>query len=207
MRVYKLLSGRHGLKVLRERRLKITEIGELNDPYELLPFDLSDGRYRPVFDAVKNEIAKTRGLVCFSGGWENPVLWSHYGDCHRGMSLGFEIEEAVARPIHYVDKLLPLPPPTKETALALLFTKFAHWRYEGEVRVWASIEERSAGLFFYPFGEGLRLAEVICGGNCSISCMKVARLLLAGFEGVRLKQVRRAHDAFRMIEDETGAVI
>ena len=35
-----------------------------------------------------------RGVLCFSRGWHNPLLWSHYGDKHRGVCLGFDVPNA-----------------------------------------------------------------------------------------------------------------
>lgn len=39
MRIYKFLSKEFALKSLRERRLKISLLSQLNDPFEMLPFD------------------------------------------------------------------------------------------------------------------------------------------------------------------------
>ena len=42
MRAYKFLNSDHALGNIRRRRIKISEIHDLNDPYELIPCDLSD---------------------------------------------------------------------------------------------------------------------------------------------------------------------
>jgi hypothetical protein len=41
MKVYHFRSAEFGIKSLRERRLKIARIMELNDPFEFLAVDLS----------------------------------------------------------------------------------------------------------------------------------------------------------------------
>jgi hypothetical protein len=74
MRVYKFLNCKYGLKAIRERRLKISEVGTLNDPFDLLPFDLSDPTIRKGVLASRHEIGKNNGLLCFSRHWHNPVL-------------------------------------------------------------------------------------------------------------------------------------
>ena len=38
MRAYKFLNAEFGLESLKEKRLKISTIHELNDPFELQPF-------------------------------------------------------------------------------------------------------------------------------------------------------------------------
>jgi hypothetical protein len=40
MRAYKFLDARFGLKSLYERRLKQSRLHELNDPFELTPYNL-----------------------------------------------------------------------------------------------------------------------------------------------------------------------
>jgi hypothetical protein len=44
MRVYKFLTSEYAIKDIWERKLKISEISDLNDPFELIPCDLSDPR-------------------------------------------------------------------------------------------------------------------------------------------------------------------
>ena len=62
MRVYKFLDAHFGLKTLYEQRLKISKIDDLNDPFELLPFDLTD---RPnVGRHAKREKCSRRHRVC-----------------------------------------------------------------------------------------------------------------------------------------------
>ena len=55
----------------------------MNDPFELLSVDLSEPDDRTTFDGLKADLNQTIGVLCFSRGWSNPVLWSHYGDRHR----------------------------------------------------------------------------------------------------------------------------
>lgn len=33
-----------------------------------------------------------RGVCCFSATDLDPLLWSHYGDCHRGLCIGYTLE-------------------------------------------------------------------------------------------------------------------
>jgi hypothetical protein len=42
IRVYKFLSSDHALDNIKRRRIKISEIHDLSDPYELIPCDLSN---------------------------------------------------------------------------------------------------------------------------------------------------------------------
>jgi hypothetical protein len=46
MKVYKFLDAHYGLKSLSEKRLKISTLKDLNDPFELLPYELSNPMHR-----------------------------------------------------------------------------------------------------------------------------------------------------------------
>ena len=91
MRVYKFLNSHFAMKDIWERRIKISEISDLNDPFELIPCDLSDPRHLHAVLATRDEMTRNRGLLHFSRSWANPLLWAHYGDKHRGMCLGFDL--------------------------------------------------------------------------------------------------------------------
>ena len=41
MRVYKFLNKPFAMWALRDRRLRIARFSEMNDPFEMLPFDIS----------------------------------------------------------------------------------------------------------------------------------------------------------------------
>ena len=111
MRVYHFLNVDHGLDNLRHRRLRISRIIELNDPFEFLGVDLSDRTFRQAFWETKRQLSKTNGLLCFSKTWRNPVLWEHYADKHRGLCLGFDVPKALLEKIKYVKLRLPAVSP------------------------------------------------------------------------------------------------
>ena len=46
MRVYQFMKAQHGVNVIKNRRLKISRIRELNDPFEFLGVELSDPQFR-----------------------------------------------------------------------------------------------------------------------------------------------------------------
>lgn len=135
MLVYHFLNAHYGLEGIRERRIKISRLMELNDPFEFLGVDLSGREFRKALKATKATISKTQGILCFSKTWKNPVLWGHYADKHKGICLGFEVPRAVLEKVDYVDFRFPRPKVLDEIFMKkLLFTKFAHWQYEQEYR-------------------------------------------------------------------------
>src|SRR5438046_1893748 len=143
MRIHKFLNKRYALKSMRERRLKISRLSELNDPFEMLPFDLSSRVARLSLAMTLREFDERKGLMCFSRTWTNPVIWAHYADQHRGLCLGFDVPDALIKEISYTKTREPYPLDLFDSDEAeqlrltdrLLFTKFEDWRYEDEIRV------------------------------------------------------------------------
>jgi hypothetical protein len=91
MRVYHFTSCKAALSILDSRRLRLSRIANLNDPFEFLAADLSDKANRWALKKTKNDLSKTKGVICFSENWTNPVQWAHYARSHRGVCLGFDV--------------------------------------------------------------------------------------------------------------------
>jgi hypothetical protein len=206
MRVYKFLTTEFAMKDIRERRIKISEISDLNDPFELIPCDLSDpGRLDAVL-AMRDLMTRSRGLLCFSRSWMNPVLWAHYSEKHRGMCLGFDMPDDLANPVNYVEERLPWEgPPTHAFMERLFLTKFAPWSYEDEVRAFATREEPEDGRFFFHFGDKLKLQEVIVGHRCCVERGDISAAMALYEEPVpTITKARLSRTSFKVEGDPFG---
>jgi hypothetical protein len=105
MRLYKFLSVEHAIDNLFKKRIKISEYQDMNDPFELDGYKLvSPGtpkallaRYREIMLGTIRE----GGAICFSETFAQPLLWSHYGDKHRGCCVAFDVADGdhVRQPI------------------------------------------------------------------------------------------------------------
>jgi hypothetical protein len=211
MRAYKFLNQKFGLKSVNERRLRRTRINELNDPFELRPYDLTDEKDRWAFLRTRNQIAQRFGLLCFSADWSDPVIWAHYADKHRGLCLGFEIpsevEKAQTKMGEYIREPLPFPRDflrlehEKQLPMAekMIFTKYSNWAYEREIRTFTDLEEE-----FFNFCDMLRLVEVFIGAECKLTHKTIARALGPMANSVDIKKARPAYDIFQMVEDLPG---
>ena len=161
MRVYKFLSADFALQDLAKRRLKISEFTDMNDPYELSGVELAD----PDVQRVLIPYLQTVGVLCFSRNWNNPLLWSHYGDKHKGMGLGFDVNTSVVevQEPFYVENRQVLgdvrasfqnyfagrPQEAEEAIRKILLTKFQAWNYEDEVRVFLRLNNQDGDYYFY----------------------------------------------------------
>jgi hypothetical protein len=218
MRAYKFLDSDFGLKSIKERRLKQSRVADLNDPFELMPYHVTEIAIRMAFITTRDDVHKDRGLLCFSADWKDPVIWAHYSDKHRGLCLGFEIPTLNEDPksnaglVSYISSPLPFPLNFEEMsdsehdafARKAIFTKFEHWLYEKEIRVWGPLENEDNGLHFVPFGENMLLTEVIVGQKCSLSKTEIVLALGSLASEVKITKARAAYDKFEMVEDEQG---
>ncbi len=205
MRAYKFLNQRYGLKSLCERRLRRTRINELNDPFELRPYDLTDPEVRLAFNAFRDVMSQQFGLLCFSAEWCDPLIWAHYSDKHQGLCLGFEVEEANTKKVCYISTPLQFPVDffhlddrqQSPVAERMIYTKYQNWRYEQEIRTWTDLDEE-----FFNFCGELQLAEVIIGAKCNLPITEIRSVLGSLADNVSVKKVRASHDSFRIVEDE-----
>jgi Protein of unknown function (DUF2971) len=211
VKVYKFLSKEYGLKALQQRRLKIARLSDLNDPFELLPFDMSTRVTRLAVAMTIHELNEEAGVVCFSRTWSNPVIWAHYADQHRGLCLGFELSERLVHPITYVNTRQPFPELDGldyDAKLAimrqLLFTKFEDWRYEDEVRASVQIDTEENGLYFVDWSDAQQLTEVIVGMR-SATCRRELERALVGYEHpVQFIKAQASHSSFAVDANPDG---
>ena len=212
MRAYNLCDAHHALLNVSMRRMKISRVADLNDPFELLAYNLRDKQLRALVRSVRDTIHRSNGVLCFSKSWSNPVLWSHYADKHRGICLGFDVADNILEPITYVNELTKLAIDSTVTAASMekllnsqfMCTKFIDWRYEEEVRAFVKLDHSTpeSGLYFMDFSNQLKLREVILGPRCDVPISRV-RDLVSAHEDVHVIKSRIAFTKFRVVEDRT----
>jgi len=212
LRVYHFLSESNANDDLKNRRIKISRIADMNDPFELLAIELSNKEVRRAFLKKRGQIDAKYGVICFSRAWSNPVLWSHYAEKHRGVCLGFDIPDDLAIRVQYNGERLmqnvirdfSRGVLDKKLMIRLLGTKYKGWEYEDEVRVRAKLKERDKkeGQYFKEFGEDLTLREVVLGARWEGETEEIVVRLRKYPKGIRLIQARLAFRSFRIVENK-----
>lgn len=203
---FHFLNEQYGLEDIRERRLKISRLDELNDPFELLVADLSDKEKRKALTATKAELSRNRGLLCFSGNWQTPALWGHYADKHKGLCLGFDMPTQ-PKQVSYVNSRLPWPATIDESFMqSLLFTKFIHWGYEDEYRSYVSLEDEDSGFYYANFSESLNLKQVIIGAESNITRTQIDTALGDLKNKVEVFKARAAFKSFRIVRNKDDSL-
>ncbi len=209
MRVYHFVNEDHGLQNLRRRRLKIANLNQLNDPFELFSVEMSNEQVRRAFEKMKSELAENKGILCFSDSWQNPVMWGHYAEQHKGICLGFDVPDHCLGKVDYsrnrlVADLQKLTNPDNlkpDDARQFLFTKYSHWHYEREYRSFVTLEDRDTetGLYFTEFSEMLELKTVIVGACSRLSRTDISNALGEIKEGVNVLKARLAFKSFKVV--------
>lgn len=173
-------------------------------------------------------------MLCFSEDWRNPVQWAHYADKHRGLCFGFEVRDGSIEEIEIqyfknrknADDIFTeiievtgnqmnteLQEKREQLVFSIISTKFSHWSYEKEHRIYLNLSTQTewgtkdaTGRYFYDFPknlENIKLTEVIIGINSKISFNEVEKALGKSASDVEIFKVRRHDEKFEMERDET----
>lgn len=146
-----------------------------------------------------------RGVCCFSSVYNSPLLWSHYGDQHRGICIGYDLDRQPVPLVHKavyggrrtvltstIYKALIEGDATAKADLDrdILLRKAPGWRYEREWRILGAHGLQDSCL---------RLKEVTFGLRCSDA---VKHAVLCALEGrrdrTRFYEIREQHGSFRL---------
>jgi hypothetical protein len=184
MRLYHFLSAQNALSDLALCRLRVSRYHALNDLFELMAANMGTHKgVREVMLKHRAAMDREQGLICFTRGYSEPMLWSHYADKHRGICLGFDVDDDSCTPVEYVKERIPVVNatgvPDAELLSRTLWAKGDSWKYEDEVRVHILLKNVPMvedGVYFVPFTDGMALREVILGAVCPIPAGAIYKL-------------------------------
>ena len=166
------LSGKQGA----QQELQNISYNATNPDYECSE---EDAEHSLLVSEIEREILKqyNRGVCCFSAVIDNPLLWSHYADEHKGFCIGYGLARVPEPKLHKVVYGGSRSVKTSLIARALLendyeaqnlldrdvlLRKAPSWRYERE---WRLLGDR--GVRDSP----LELADVTFGLRCPVALM------------------------------------
>lgn len=124
---------RDGLDLKRERELHLKRLENLEhyqQEHELIESDAADKHY---------------GILSLSARWDSILMWSHYGDFHKGFNVGYNEEKMRESglfmrggPISYSEEFPQIDPFSEhsmETSIKQTHYKSKEWDYEQEYRL------------------------------------------------------------------------
>ncbi len=149
-----------------------------------------------------------KGIVSFAEQDDCPLMWSHYGDQHRGICLGYSVPERATKDVHKVaydgDRLVKASEvgamldgddeARSRVDAAVMLRKAERWSYEQE---WRLIGRRGTE------GSPLELEEIIFGMKCMESVKYTVMKALEDRGGsVEFHQMREERGTFNLWKDE-----
>ncbi|HEY5742008.1 MAG TPA: DUF2971 domain-containing protein [Terrimicrobiaceae bacterium] len=195
MIVYRYFNEQFGLMALQQTQWKIGRLLELNDPLDCQPTLLGQGHTEPLLAKDSRFIRDTHewlGILCYSAQIDDPVIWSHYAECHRGIALGFELPPIELFKVEYraddaraqldydkFEQLVRLEPGHALTKLiAEGFTRKASgWKYEEEYRQFIFLREcEMIGPHYFRGMPLPHLRRIVLGVNSRITDADIFRI-------------------------------
>ena len=176
---------------------------ELNDPFEFLGAELSDRNFRKAIKKTKKDLSKTKGILCFSKNWTNPVQWSHYTDKHKGLCLGFDVPDHFLAKVDYVKERLSQNGEINEELMSkFLTTKFEHWSYEEEYRLFEDLKEKDKdGNYYADFSDKLQLKQVIIGAHSDVTRKQIDIALVSYMGDLEIFEARAGFRRFEVVRN------
>lgn len=203
--VYKYSSYNVGLNdIFLKRKLKFSSPEEYNDPFDTHEYlmrlnsndiselitkyalNLSRVKKREMlrkfekgeFAKVFKEEKKNHKVTCFSSESDNVLMWSHYGDKHKGICIGFDFtaineNKFILSPVTYIDEIPEFHGEVNTYQLIRYWysLKSISWRHENEIRAITNSKDNSSNVEYIQF-ERARVKEIVFGCKVSDSEIK-----------------------------------
>ena len=208
MLLYYFTSLRHGLSAIQEERLKVSRFDQLNDLYDHVGIFVNNENDLHAREELRSQVLAQEGLLCMSKTYQEPLLWGHYADNHRGMCLIFSVlESGDWWDVEYVPKrpkvrdfgIHSFRDLSKEQIHTIARTKFKNWSYEQEMRRLIFLDEYDFAddIHFQRFDYQMRLKGALFGARCGISDRQL-QALLAHDESLKYAFVMPREGSYRV---------
>ncbi len=206
-KLYHFVDEVYGLRNLENRRIKASTFDNLNDPFELLPFNSGDRKFRLAFNEMKRRVTQQFGILCFSKDWHSPAQWAHYSNNHKGICLELSVSDDDVEKVDYVKERINVSEVdlTEKFSRKILLTKYDHWVYESEYRSICELKNftKDGDLYFQPFCDDLILTKVFIGCQSKLSREKVLESLAPEDKGVPVVHTRAAFNSFKIVVNKS----
>jgi len=216
MLYYKFRSVENAERDIKERRFRISRYRSLNDPYELMGIASARASFIKGMNHSVDIFNDKWGITCFSGNWNDPVMWSHYADEHKGIALGFEFPSLVPDKVDYKEHPIPEEEWLNQfqndpdgAMKAWFLRKYTSWQYEDEYRFISDLKEPDPldpKHYYVDFGPmTLELRELIIGARCTKRMAEMRRFSnAAGFPNIKIVKAELSTTDFKVVPSRTS---
>lgn len=195
-----------GIDLLKNTRIKLSNLFDINDPFEFLPQRAESERFQKALEALYEYQGKNYRILSFSKDSCNLIMWGHYGNNHKGILYKIdtkkiyeeidgenpfqEVRYSKKRPSIDLKELINGNERVLYTSLqSLVYTKYEGWSYEKEVR--AIVKHDPSDDEYFKIS-AKSIIEVILGMNASqeleLSVQKILRQ--PEFKHIKLKKAK-----------------
>ena len=211
------MKAAYAQSAIRDRELKVSRIKELNDPFEFMPAlpfvhpSWPPERVDQSLEFLREDFHPIVGIISMSARVDDPVIWSHYADKHRGIALGFDLflDDSLMmmtypkdRPAIDMDRFEKMSAAERMNMVRnILCAKAPSWCHEMEYRAFVELKScrEKAGSYFHKLPDDC-LKHVILGVRCETTEDEISTLLGAsGFSEVVISKARRCPTRFAVL--------
>lgn len=191
-------------KAIRRRRYESTEIGDYKKNQ-----NAADHYTRSLandIERILREELGQRGVLSLAVKWNCPLMWSHYGDEHRGFCVEYDTTETAPNTFKsvsyssprtlYVSDLIDWKIKGNEQVVkkieeTIFFSKASQWRYERE---WRSIVSSPGSV-----SATAKVSAIIFGLRCDDTVINtVVRLFAQSEVEPKFYKINLKDDSFRL---------
>ncbi len=221
-KLYRYLRDDAAIKTIETRSFRVSRITELNDPFE---WRVGFQGHPPALEEVLEKqmeglvelASQDMGIICFSKIINDPILWSHYTNVHRG--IAFEVNVNVNR--HLVSNLQEVDydkPPMiipfqryvkgqvsdielMDIIKNLHKQKSASWRYEQECRLVIDLKtcKPAGGSFLWDKMPPAFITHAVIGFRSSIGEQYLRQALDSnGFQHTQILKAKRSLETYEI---------
>ncbi len=163
-------------------------------------------KFQKILNEISIEIISNIGVGCFMGDKENILMWSHYADSHKGVSLKFDVKNDLeffskGGAVQYSNDYPHYDYISEQNRLVdiVVFRKSKVWEYEQEFRV---VKQTQGNYKFKK--EALK--EIIFGSevneNDVNTIMKIAEA--SKYPDLKFFKCSKNNDEFELSFEEIG---
>lgn len=99
MILYKYMSLAGAIKAIETSSIGFTHLEDFNDPFEGTSYGFKENSKSVLTPAIAknacfNRFSRNYGVLSLTRQPLNSLMWSHYGDSHKGVIIGIDVNKA-----------------------------------------------------------------------------------------------------------------
>lgn len=179
--------------------------------------NLTDRKLSLYINEIDIEVSKSfhnTGVLSLCASWDNVLMWSHYGDLHNGICIGYSTKNNLCdslRPVIYTDRrelsfqdvwkwrMNNDSMSEKSVSDHFFYSKAKNWSYEKE---WRDLrrppDSKQSGVGLAPYTP-FEISEIVFGLHCDNSIIaSISKLFGQEWKGIKFYKVHTVGDSFNI---------